>query len=407
MPNTLARRSPSPRRSASPRPSAITACLTVLLAAFSVVASAQNIVPAPPEVAARAYLLVDANSGAVLVESNADEQLPPASLTKLMTAYVLASEIEAGRVSRDDQVTVSRNAWSQNPVFNGSSLMWIEPRKPVTIGQLEQGVVISSGNDATVAVAEHIAGSEAAFADLMNKHAAELGLHGTYFANSHGLPHPQHLTTARDLATLAKNIIARFPEHYKVYSQRDYTYNDIKQYNRNKLLGEDPSVDGLKTGYTREAGYGLVASAERNGMRLISVVMGTESTRARARETRSLLNYGFRFYETDVMVAGAEELEKPRVWKGVADYVSVGIADDVVMTLPRGKRNNLVRELVLMDPISAPLAVGDALGELTLTLDGEVLQQIPLVALEPVEAAGFFARIWDMLLMWLAQLFGG
>ncbi|WP_439107600.1 D-alanyl-D-alanine carboxypeptidase family protein [Congregibacter sp.] len=369
--------------------------------------SAQNIVPAAPEVAARAYLLVDANSGAVLVESNADEQLPPASLTKLMTAYVLASEIDAGRVTRDDQVTVSRNAWSQNPVFNGSSLMWIEPRMPVTIGQLEQGVVISSGNDATVAIAEHIAGSEAAFADLMNKHAAELGLYGTYFANSHGLPHPQHLTTARDLATLAKAIITRFPEHYKVYSQREYTYNDIKQYNRNKLLGEDPSVDGLKTGYTREAGYGLVASAERNGMRLISVVMGTDSARARARETRSLLNYGFRFYETDVMVAGAEELEKPRVWKGELDYVAVGIADDVVLTLPRGKRSDIQRDLVLMDPITAPLALGDAVGELTLTLDGEVLQQIPLVALEPVEPAGFFARIWDMILMWLAKLFGG
>lgn len=387
--------------------SIIASCVVLSLAAISASVSAQNIVPAAPEVAARAYLLVDANSGAVLAESNADEQLPPASLTKLMTAYVLASEIDAGRVSREDQVTVSRNAWSQNPVFNGSSLMWIEPRMPVTIGQLEQGIVISSGNDATVAVAEHIAGSETAFADLMNKHAAELGMHGSYFANSHGLPHPQHLMTARDLATLAKAIITRFPEHYKVYSQREYTYNDIRQYNRNKLLGEDPSVDGLKTGYTREAGYGLVASAERNGMRLISVVMGTESTRARARETRSLLNYGFRFFETDVMVAGAQELEKPRVWKGQVDYVSVGIADDVVLTLPRGKRNSLVTELVLLDPISAPLAQGDAVGELTLTLDGEVLQQVPLVALEPVEPGGFFARIWDIILMWLAKLFGG
>lgn len=388
-------------------PCILTGAIALAFAAVSVVATAQNIVPAAPDVAARAYLLVDAKSGAVLVESNADEQLPPASLTKLMTAYVLASEIDAGRVSRDDQVTVSRNAWSQNPVFNGSSLMWIEPRKPVSIEQLEQGIVISSGNDATVAVAEHIAGSEAAFADLMNKHAAELGMYGTYFANSHGLPHPQHLTTARDLATLAKSIITRFPEHYKVYSQREFTYNDIQQYNRNKLLGEDPSVDGLKTGYTREAGYGLVASAERNGMRLISVVMGTDSTRARARETRSLLNYGFRFYETDVMVAGGEELEKPRVWKGEADYLPVGIADDVVLTLPRGKRSSLLRELVLVDPISAPLAQGDAVGELTLTLDGEVLQQVPLVALEPLESAGFFARVWDMILMWLAQLFGG
>jgi D-alanyl-D-alanine carboxypeptidase (penicillin-binding protein 5/6) len=370
-------------------------------------AFAQNIVPAPPEIAARGYLLIDAKSGAVLAESNADEQLPPASLTKLMTAYVLASEIDAGRVSPDDQVTVSRNAWSQNPIFNGSSLMWIEPRMPVTIKELEQGVVISSGNDATVAVAEHIAGSETAFADLMNKHAAELGMHGTYFVNSHGLPNPQHLTTARDLATLANAIITRFPEHYKVYSQREYTYNDIRQYNRNKLLAQDPSVDGLKTGYTREAGYGLVASAERNGMRLISVVMGTDSTRARARETRSLLNYGFRFYETDVMVSGAEELEKPRIWKGRADYVPVGISEDLILTLPRGKRSELLRELVLVDPIVAPLAQGDAVGELTLTLDGEVLKQVPLVVLEAVEPGGFFARLWDIVLMWLAQLFGG
>lgn len=386
--------------------------LTVSLAAIAVAlvslaATAQDIVPAPPQVAAKAYLLIDAKSGAVLVESNADEQLPPASLTKMMTAYVLASEIDAGRVSRDDEVTVSRNAWSQNPVFNGSSLMWIEPRLPVTIDQLEKGIVIASGNDATVAVAEHIAGSEAAFADLMNKHAAELGLHGSYFMNSHGLPHPQHLTTARDLATLAKAIIERFPEHYAIYSQREFTYNDIRQYNRNKLLGQDPSVDGLKTGYTREAGYGLVASAERNGMRLISVVMGTDSPNARARETRSLLNYGFRFYETEVVVAGGQELEKPRVWKGQQDYLSVGVADDQIMTLPRGKSSELVRDLVLIDPITAPLAVGDAVGELTLSLDGEVLQQIPVVALEPLEPGGFFARLWDIVLMWLAKLFGG
>jgi D-alanyl-D-alanine carboxypeptidase (penicillin-binding protein 5/6) len=384
--------------------SSLTAIAVVL---FSSVATAQNIVPAPPQVAARAYFLIDAKSGAVLVESNADEQLPPASLTKMMTAYVLASEIDAGRVSRDDEVTVSRNAWSQNPVFNGSSLMWIEPRLPVTIEQLEKGIVIASGNDATVAVAEHIAGSEAAFADLMNKHAAELGLHGSYFMNSHGLPHPQHLTTARDLATLAKAIIERFPDHYGIYSQREFTYNDIRQYNRNKLLAQDPSVDGLKTGYTREAGYGLVASAERNGMRLISVVMGTDSPNARARETRSLLNYGFRFYETEVVVAGGQELEKPRVWKGQQDYLSVGVAEDHVMTLPRGKTSELVRDLVLIDPITAPLAVGDAVGELTLSLDGEVLQQIPLVALEPLEPGGFFARLWDIVLMWLAKLFGG
>jgi D-alanyl-D-alanine carboxypeptidase (penicillin-binding protein 5/6) len=292
-------------------------------------------------------------------------------------------------------------------VFNGSSLMWIEPRMPVTIGELERGIVISSGNDATVAVAEHVAGSEAAFADLMNKHAVELGLASSYFMNSHGLPHPQHLTTARDLASLSKAIITNFPEHYRIYSERDFTYNDITQYNRNSLLGEDPSVDGLKTGYTKEAGYGLVASAERNGMRLISVVMGTESPRARKRETRSLLNYGFRFYETDTAVDGGEELEKPRVWKGTADYLSVGVGKDLVLTLPRGKIREIERSVALQDPITAPLAAGDPVGELTLTLDGEVLEQVPVVALEPLESAGFFARIWDMILMWLAQLFRG
>ena len=271
--------------------------VAVFLTLHALAGVGQSIVPAPPQIAAEAYLLVDADTDAVLVAHNADEQLPPASLTKLMTGYVLAAEIAAGRVSRDDLVTVSTNAWSQNPIFNGSSLMWIEPGKDVTIGQLEKGIVISSGNDATVAVAEHIAGSERAFADLMNRYAMELGLTGTYFVNSHGLPHPQHLTTATDLVKLAAAIIRRFPDHYSIYSQREYTYNDIRQFNRNTLLGEDPSVDGLKTGYTSEAGYGLVASAQRNGMRLISVVMGTDSTSARKRETRSLLNYGFRFYE--------------------------------------------------------------------------------------------------------------
>lgn len=382
------------------------AALVAALSAAGLV-HAQSIVPAPPEIAASAYLTVDATTGTVLVENNADQPLPPASLTKMMTAYVLASEIAAGRLSRDDQVTVSRNAWSQNPIFNGSSLMWIEPRLPVTIGELERGIVISSGNDATVAVAEHVAGSEAAFAELMNRHAAQLGLVSTYFMNSHGLPHPQHLTTARDLATLARAIIRDHPEHYSIYSEREFTYNDITQYNRNSLLREDPSVDGLKTGYTQEAGYGLVASAERNGMRLVSVVMGTDSAGARKRETRSLLNYGFRFFETETFVAGGEELDKPRVWKGTADYLAVGTADDVVLTLPRGRASELERTMTLVEPITAPLAAGDAVGEITLTLDGKIIEQVQLVALEPLAQAGFLVRFWDTFLMWLARLFGG
>ncbi|MEM8489244.1 MAG: D-alanyl-D-alanine carboxypeptidase family protein [Pseudomonadota bacterium] len=384
-------------------------CLRIAVSAyigiFAAAAFGQSVVPAPPSVAAKAYMLMDATSGTVLAESNVDMQLPPASLTKMMTGYVLASELAAGRVTRADEVSVSRNAWSQNPVFNGSSLMWIEPRKPVTIAELEKGIVISSGNDATVAVAEHIAGSETAFADLMNQHASRLGLTGSYFINSHGLPHPQHLTTARDLATLANAIISTYPDHYQIYSQREFTYNDIRQYNRNTLLGEDPSVDGLKTGYTSEAGYGLVASAERNDMRLISVVMGTDSTNARKRETRSLLNYGFRFFETKQVVAAGEELEKPRVWKGAQDYLSVGVGADVVLTLPRGKSRELLQEIVLTDPLEAPLEAGTRVGELTLVLDGDVLEQVSLVALDSLEPGGFFARLWDNVLMWIAKLF--
>ena len=248
----------------------------VFIAVFTLPALGASIVPAPPQLDAKAYLLMDAASGEVLVEHNADMPLPPASLTKMMTAYVLAAEMEAGRIAADDMVSVSRNAWSQNPVFNGSSLMWIEPGMDVSVADLERGIVISSGNDATVAIAEHIAGTEAAFADTMNSYAEALGMSDTYYQNSHGLPAPDHITTARDLAILARAMIKNFPEHYKIYAERQFTYNDIRQYNRNSLLGEDPSVDGLKTGYTREAGYCLVASAERRDMRLVSVVMGTQ-----------------------------------------------------------------------------------------------------------------------------------
>ncbi|KGE02563.1 D-alanyl-D-alanine carboxypeptidase family protein [Pseudohaliea rubra] len=379
------------------------AILGLLLA---VQGQAQSIVPAPPQVAAEAYILIDAATGFVIARGNPDQPLPPASLTKLMTSYVLANEIAEGRLTREERTVVSENAWSQNPVFNGSSLMWIEPGKDVTIGELERGIVIASGNDATVAVAEHIAGSEDAFAELMNQHAERLGLSNSHFTNSHGLPDPNHYTTARDLARLSAAIISNFPEHYSRYQELDYTYNDIRQYNRNKLLREDPSVDGLKTGYTSEAGYGLVASALRGDMRLISVVLGTSSPTARKNETRSLLNYGFRFYETAHLLDASEELDKPRIWKGRADYVSVGVLEEIVLTLPRGKRQQVERRVALVDDIVAPLAVGDSVGDLTLLLDGELIYQGPVVALEAIEPGGFFARLWDILLMWLSRLFG-
>ncbi len=368
-------------------------------------AGAATIVPAPPQVAARAYILIDAGSGEVLAEENADLPLPPASLTKMMTCYVLASEMAAGRVRPDDMVTVSENAWSQNPIFKGSSLMWIEPGMEVSIADLERGIVISSGNDATVAVAEHLAGNEAAFVDMMNAHAESLGMHDSFFVNSHGLPDPNHVVTARDLATLAIAMIQRYPEHYAIYKEREFTFNGIRQYNRNTLLAEDPSVDGIKTGHTEEAGYGLVASAERRGMRLVSVVLGTRSANSRKNETRSLLNWGFRFFETVPQYAPMQELARGRVWKGDRDEFAAGLIEATVLTLPRGKKSALEEEITLEPEIVAPLAVGDRVGSVRLSIDGETEFEAPLVALEAVEPGGFFSRLWDTLLMWIASLF--
>ena len=379
--------------------------LLLALLALSFTTGAATIMPAPPQVSARAYILVDANSGAVLAGENEDMPLPPASLTKMMTSYVLAVEIDAGRVSRDDMVVISENVWSQNPLFNGSSLMWIEPGKDVSIEDLERGIVISSGNDATVAVAEHLAGNEAAFADMMNGHAEALGMKDSWFVNSHGLPDPQHVVTTRDLATLSAAIIMEHPEHYAIYKEREFTYNDIRQYNRNSLLGDDPSVDGLKTGYTKAAGYCLVASAERRDMRLIAVVMGTKSPNTRKNEARSLLNYGFRFFETAKLFEAGQELDQPRIWKGQQDYLSVGMAEEAMVTLPRGQKKKLGTELVLQEEIVAPIAVGDPLGTVTLSIEGEVIYEAPVVALQAVEPGGFFARLWDVILMWVASLF--
>ncbi|MEH6569217.1 MAG: D-alanyl-D-alanine carboxypeptidase family protein [Halioglobus sp.] len=368
-------------------------------------AQAINIVPSPPQVAAKSYILIDATSGEVLVEHNADLPLPPASLTKLMTSYVLTAELASGRVSRGDMVVVSENAWSQNPLFKGSSLMWIEPGKNVSIEDLHRGIVVSSGNDATVAVAEHLAGNESAFADMMNGYAEALGMQDSWFINSHGLPHPDHVTTARDLAILSQALITRYPEEYSLYKEPEFSYNNITTRNRNTLMGEDASVDGLKTGHTEAAGYCLVASAERRGMRLISVVMGTNSKNARKNETRSLLNYGFRFFETVTVYEPMAELDKPRIWKGQQDYLAVGLVDAVTLTLPRGKKKNLETVVEVNPDIMAPIALGDRLGKVKLVSDGETVFESPLVALESVEPGSFFARLWDWVLMFVASLF--
>ncbi|GAB3372428.1 D-alanyl-D-alanine carboxypeptidase [Spongiibacter taiwanensis] len=363
-----------------------------------------DVIPSPPAVAASAYLLMDADSGAVLIEHNADQRLPPASLTKLMTSYVLSYELERGQVNNDDMVTISKNAWAQNPLFAGSSLMWIEVGKQVKLHDLHLGIIISSGNDATVAVAEHLAGSEDAFAGMMNQHAARLGMTNSHFVNSHGLPDPEHYTSPRDLAILAKAIIG-FPEEYAMYSQKDFTFNGIKQSNRNGLLWTDPSVDGLKTGHTEEAGYCLVTSAKRDGMRLISVVMGASSTSARERETQKLLSYGFRYFETHHLYAAGTELTTAKVWKGASDVVSLGLKEDVYLTIPRGKSDALDAQLNVDDTLVAPIAGDGQYGELVVNLDGKQQVNVPLVALDSVEQGSIFKRLWDSIVLFFVGLF--
>jgi len=378
-------------------------CVLLVFVPLSV-NGAPAIIPSPPAIAASGYILIDAASGRVLVEHNADEQLPPASLTKLMTSYVLSYELEKGNVSNSDLVNISENAWAQNPVFAGSSLMWIEVGKKVLLEDLHKGVVISSGNDASVAVAEHLAGSESAFAEVMNQHALLLGMENSHFVNSHGLPDPEHYMTARDLATLSGAII-QFPDEYALYSEPDFTYNSIRQSNRNRLLWKDDSVDGLKTGHTEAAGYCLVASAKKGEMRLISVVMGASSQSARERETQKLLAYGFRYYETHQLYNAGDELAESALWSGASDSFKLGVAEDVVLTLPRGKLKSLKAVMNIDEVISAPVVKGGEYGEIIVSLDGEELLRHPLVASNDVAEGGLFKRLWHSIVLFFSQLF--
>ena len=378
----------------------------VLIFGWALAASAaMAAVPPAPKLPADAYFLMDATTGQVLVDHNGDLALPPASLTKIMTSYVLAEEVEAGRASLDDMITVSRKAWSQNPTFNGSSLMWIEPGKQVSLADLERGIVISSGNDASVAVAEHLAGTEASFVDVMNQLALELGLTNTIFRNPHGLPHPEHRSTARDLAKLSVALINSYPEHYEIYKERSFTYNGIKQFNRNSLLRSDSTVDGLKTGYTSEAGYGLVASAQRDDMRLVSVVLGSASTRSRTSESSSLLNYGFRFFQNLRPLSAEVTLVEPKVWKGAADSVYAGVLKSIVLTVPR-ERSAADIEIITDEQLEAPLLRGDEIGMVRVVRGGELIYETPLVVLEDVPSGGFLKRLIDALILWFQNLAG-
>jgi len=367
--------------------------LTVLLTGFQFSAQASVPVPAPPQVSAKNYLLIDFNSGRILAEKDADMQIEPASITKLMTSYVIYSEIEAGSVSLDELVVVSEKAWRM-----GGSRMYLDVGSEVSVELLLKGLIIQSGNDASVALSEHISGSEKAFVALMNQYAANLGMDSTHYKNSTGWPDAEHLTTARDIATLAKAFIKEFPEHYKGYAEKVFTYNNIKQYNRNKLLWSDKSVDGLKTGHTDSAGYCLVASAKRADMRLISVVLGTNSEKARASVSQSLLNYGFRFYETHKLYAAGETLNQSRVWHGDNDNVDLGLANDLHVTIPRGSYKRMDALMNIDANITAPLKKGSPLGEVRIMLDDEQLSGVPLVALQQVEKGNFLQVSYDYLI---------
>ena len=353
-------------------------------------------IPRPPAVDARAYFLMDHLSKRVIAEERADERMEPASLTKLMTAYVVFKALREGRLKLDEQVTISERAWRAE-----GSRTFVEVGKQVPVEVLIKGMIVQSGNDATIALAERVAGTEEAFAQLMNEYARQLGMKNSNFVNSTGLPSPSHYTTARDMALLASALVREFPEYYRWYSLREFTWNNITQRNRNGLLVRDPTVDGIKTGHTSTAGYCLVTSASRNGMRLISVVMGSSSIRAREDASAALLNYGYTFYETVKVKGRGETVLKPRVYKSEDELAAVGVADDLYVTVARGEAAKLRTSARLNEPLIAPLAAGVPVGELTVTTaSGEVISRAPLVPLAAVPEGGLWAKLIDTVLLW-------
>jgi D-alanyl-D-alanine carboxypeptidase (penicillin-binding protein 5/6) len=362
--------------------------------------ASQMVIPAAPQLAAKSYVLMDAASGNVLIEHNADERLPPASLTKLMTAYLATLDINRGQIKASDMVRISEKAWRK-----GGSKMFIEVGKEVSVDDLLHGIIIQSGNDASIAMAEHIAGSEEAFADMMNSTAERLGMDNSQFRNSTGWPDPEHYSSAKDMARLARAIIYEDPQHYAIYAQKEFLWNGIKQPNRNLLLWRDKTVDGLKTGHTEEAGYCLVSSAVRDGMRLIAVVFGTSSEQARAAETQKLLTYGFRFFETRTFYQKGVELAQTQVWKGATRQLKAGLANDLTLTMAKGQLDKLQAGMILNPQLIAPIQQGDVIGKVEVKLGDEVVHSADLVALETVEEGGLFRRLWDSIRLFFFGLF--
>ena len=371
--------------------SRILAALFVLLLSRAALADA----PVPPALGARAWLLLDATSGQLLASRNSDERIEPASLTKLMTAYIAFSALKARSLAPAQPIRVSERAWRAS-----GSRMFIEPKKPVTVQELLHGMIIQSGNDACIALAEAIAGSEQAFVERMNREAARIGMKNSHFTNASGLPAPDHYSTTSDLALLASVLIRDYPEYYKLYSEREYRYNDITQLNRNRLLWLDPNVDGMKTGHTESAGYCLIASARRGERRLVSVLIGATSERLRTEESQKLLNFGFQAYEAFRLYPKDQEISQLAVWKGSEHTLRAGLATDLYVTVPAGTADKLQAEILSEQPLVAPLAAGQRVATLRGAPGGKALGEYPVVALERVEAAGLLRRTWDSIALW-------
>jgi D-alanyl-D-alanine carboxypeptidase (penicillin-binding protein 5/6) len=372
----------------------------ILLTPFCIDLFAQSMVPKAPKLNLDSYILLEANTNTVIAEFNSENQISPASMTKVMSGYVIADQIASGAISLDDKVLVSEKAWK-----TGGSKMFIEAGKRVSVRDLLSGIVIQSGNDATVAMAEYVAGSEEGFVDFMNAYASELGLSNTLFQNAVGWTDPNHFSSVNDLAQLTKALIANFPDHYATYKEKEFTFSGIRQLNRNKLLWRDDSVDGVKTGHTESAGYCLISSAKRNDMRLIAVVAGSPSENERLISSQRLLEYGFRFFATQKLISKDSEITTAKVWGGKMDEVALGTKEDILLTLPRSDFKNIKANYNFKNNIQAPISNGDVIGDIEFISDDRVVLSAPLVAIESVEAKGFFGRIWARIVFWILSLF--
>ena len=372
----------------------------LLLAPFCLDLMAQSMVPKAPSLNLSSYILLEANTNTVIAEFNSDNQIAPASMTKVMSAYVIADQIANGAISLDDQVLISEKAWR-----TGGSKMFIEAGKKVSVKDLLSGIVIQSGNDATIAMAEYVAGSEEGFVDFMNAYASEMGLSNSLFQNATGFSDPNHFTSAKDLANLSKALINNFPDHYATYKEREFTFSGIRQLNRNKLLWRDNSVDGVKTGHTDSAGFCLISSAKRNDMRLIAVVAGSESENERLTASQRLLEYGFRFFATQKLISKNTKVTSTKVWGGQDNEVALGSQEAIHLTIPRSEFKNIKANYTFSDRIQAPIKVGQIIGSIEFTSNDRIVLTAPLVAIEAVEAKGFFGRLWSRLIYWITSLF--